>query len=341
MEWINIMSDYIKNINFKLYDFENVILEPYRCTLLEINKEKIDKNYFRFNLMSYNKFLHTLKTESITPKDMIRTDFDNIYFIPTSFNYYHMMIDCLPKLNGYFTNKDKTILLNKNFVDIFSGLYDILNEYLKFKNIKFFNYTKPNNSRSTNHRFFIKNLQLYASSNSDLLQSNIDIKNLAVHFWQKYVKDIFTPIKPFKKIFINRSIKGDLQGQNSNIRCGNQDEIIDELKKKDFELLDPNITDLKTTIKTCFEAKEIVGIHGAGLSNILFSQPGIKFTQLVSKTHNNKVQKHKEYHYKHISDILGLKYTVLYGFTKDGLKETDSLNKKELFYIKKQQLKDI
>jgi hypothetical protein len=335
------MSNYIKNINFKLYDFKNVILEPYRCTLFKNNNQNIDDYYFRFSLFSYNKFLHTLKTESVEPNDMIRTDFDDIHFVPTSFNYYHMMIDCLPRLNEYFTNNDKTILLNKNFVDVFPGLYDILNKYLKFKNIKFFNYEKPTNSISTNHRFFIKNLQLYASLNNDSLQANKDIKNLAVHFWQKYVQDIFTPIKPFRKIFINRSIKGDLQGQNSNARCGNQDEIFDELKKKDFELLDPNKIDLKTTIKMCFEAKEIIGVHGAGLSNILFTQPGVKFTQLVSRTNNNKIEKHKENHYKHISDILGLKYNVLYGFTKDGLKETDSLNKKELFYIKKEQLKVI
>ena len=335
------MSNYIKNINFKLYDFKNAILEPYRCTLFENNREKINESYFRFNLFSFNKFLHTLKTEKTSPKDMIRTDFDDIYFISTSFNYYHMMVDCLPKLNGYFTNRDKIILLNKNFIDVFSGLYDILNKFLKFKNIKFINYERPILSGSTNHRFFIKNLQLYASSNNDSLQANKVIKNLAVHFWQKYVQDIFTPVKPFRKIFINRSIKGDLQGQNSNVRCGNQDEIFDELRKKDFELLDPNKIDLKTTIKMCYESKEIIGVHGAGLSNILFAQPGIKFTQLVSKTNNNKIEKHKENHYKHISDILGLKYNVLYGFTKDGLRETDSLNKKELFYIKQEQMKEI
>jgi hypothetical protein len=323
------MSDYLKNINFKLYEFKNVILEPFRDMMLQIDGDKSKEFYHRFSYCSSGKFKGILKTVTTIPENTIRLDFDDAYFVGVSTNFYHMLVECLPKLNGYFTNRDETILLNKNFIDLFPGLYDILNDYLQFKNIQFVNYERPDKlSRITNQRFFIKNLKQYASSNVNVIQAFNEIKNLSVHFWQKYMQENFTPVTPFRKIYINRTIKGELQ---KRLRCGNQNEIYEQLKKKDFELLDPNETDLKTAIKMCHEAKEIVGVHGAGLTNILFSQPGIKFTQLVYNWPDT------ENIYKKLSDILGLKYNVIYGLNREGKYAT----MKELFNITQEQIKGI
>ena len=321
------MSNYIKNINFKLYEFKNVILEPFRDTILQINGKKSNEFYHRFSYCSRGKFRGILSTETPIPENMVRFDFDNVYFVGLNTNFYHMMVECLPKLNGYFTNRDETILLNKNFIDVFPGLYDILNNYLKFKNIQFVNYERPDKlSRVTNQRFFIKNLKQYSSTSLDVVKAFNETKNLSVHFWQKYMQENFKPVTPFRKIFINRTIKGKLQ---KRLRCGNQDEIYEQLKKKDFELLDPNEIDLKTAMKMCFEAKEIVGVHGAGLTNILFSQPGIKFTQLVYNWPD------MENIYKRISDILGLKYNVIYGLNSKG----EYATMKEVFDITLEQIK--
>jgi hypothetical protein len=325
------MSDYLKNINFKLYEFKNVILEPFRDMMLQIDNNNSNDFHYRFSYCSRSKFKGILKTETPTPENLIRFDFDDVYFVGVSTNFYHMLVECLPKLNGYFTNRDETILLNKNFIDLFPGLYDILNDYLQFKNIQFVNYERPDKlSRITKQRFFIKNLKQYASSNIDVIQAFKETKNLAVHFWQRYMQENFTPVTPFRKIFINRTIKGELQ---KRLRCDNQDEIYEQLKKKDFELLDPNETDLKTAIKMCYEAKEIVGIHGAGLTNILFSQPGTKFTQLVHYTPDESM----ESIYKRLSDIIGLKYNVIYGLNK----ENEYATIKEVFYITQEQIKGI
>jgi hypothetical protein len=325
------MSDYLKNINFKLYEFKNVILEPFRDMMLQIDGDKSKEFHHRFSHCSRGKFKGILKTVTTVPENTIRLDFDDAYFVGISTNFYHMLVECLPKLNGYFTNRDETILLNKNFIDLYPGLYDILNDYLQFKNIQFVNYEGPDKlSRITNQRFFIKNLKQYASTNANVIQAFNEIKNLSVHFWQKYMQENFTPVTPFRKIYINRTIKGELQ---KRLRCGNQNEIYEQLKKKDFELLDPNETDLKTAIKMCYEAKEIVGVHGAGLTNILFSQPGTKFTQLVHYMPDESM----ESIYKRLSDIIGLKYNAIYGLNK----ENEYATIKEVFYITQEQIKGI
>lgn len=321
MERITIMSDYIKNINFKLYEFGNAVVEPYRHFIFETNQNNTSTFYYRFTTCSYTKYNIIRNTFEKLPKDMRRTDFDDVFFIGTHNNYYHMMIECLPRLWGYFSNKDETILINKKILDSFNGLYNMLNDYMNFNKIIFNNYDRPFDSRMTNQRFFIKKLKLFASTNTNSEKAFSDIKNLAVAFWQRYTQEKFRPVKPFRKIFINRTIQGPLQ---KRLRCANQEEIYEQLKKKDFELLDPNKVDVLTAARMCYEAKEVIGVHGAGLTNILFCQPGTKFKQL---TYNNL----QEHIYKNIAKILGLEYDVSYGLKKDN---DDYATNEEQFYIR-------
>lgn len=316
MEWINIVSDYIKDIKFKLYEFKDVVIEPFKHILFN----PISEDNYRFASHSYSKYKDILSNYSVDSPDTIKTKYDDVFMIQTSPNCFHMMVESLPRLWAYHTNKDENILINKNILDRFEGLFDILNQYLNFKNIQFSNY-EVSKERITKHRFYVKTLKMFASTNSDVKKAVDDVKKLSVAFWQKYMQENFMPVTPFRKIFINRSIKGELQ---KRLRCGNQDEIFEKLKKKDFELLDPNEVNLKTAMKMCYEAKEIVGVHGAGLTNILFSQPGIKFTQLTYKNKQEDI-------YKNIANIMKLNYNVSYGLKKD---KDIYATEEELFYIK-------
>lgn len=322
------MSDNVNGLNFKLYTFNNAIIEPFRHFVLKTDENYKKDFYFRFTYCNFSKYKNILNQIKTEPDNMIKTEFDDVFFIPTSTNYYHMMIETLPRLWGYFKNKNETILINRNFIDTFNGLYDMLNDYMNFDKIIFSNYNRPSkgatliDGRITNQRYFINKLKLYGSTNINHLSSFDEVKNLAVAFWQRYTQEKFTSIKPFRKIFINRTIKENTL--QKKLRCANQEEIYKQLKKKDFELLDPNEVDVLTAAKMCYEAKEIVGVHGAGLTNIIFAQPGTKFTQL---TYNNK----QEDIYKKIANILKLDYKVSYGLKKD---KDEYAKDKELFYIR-------
>lgn len=316
LEWFNIVSDYIKDINFKFYQIDNAIIEPYKHVLFK----PLNIDNYRFTSHSYPKYDNTITNYSADGGDTIKTNYDDVFMIQTSPNYFHMMIESLPRLWGYHINRDENILINKNILDKFEGLYDILNQYLNFKNIQFSNYEVPKD-RITKHRFHVKKLKMFASTNKDVIKALDDIKKLSVAFWQKYIQDYFKPIKPFRKIFINRTVK---EGQGNNIRCGNQQEIYQFLKQYDYEILDPNKVNIKTAMRMCYEAKEIVGVHGAGLSNLLFCQPKIKFSQLTYKHP-------QEEFYKKISTYLNLNYKSIYGISKNG---DEYANENELFYIK-------
>lgn len=315
------MSSYIDNIDFKLYEFKDAILEPYKSILFRANNQLTSSDYYRFTSHSYPKYDYTINNFLDKPSDMIKTEYADGYFVNTIPNYFHMITECLPRLWGYLQYKNENILINKKIIDTFDGLYDILNEYLKFKNVTFLNYDVPKKYRITNHRLFVKNLKMFASTDKDCIKAFNDIKILAVEFWQRYVKEHFEYKKPYRKIFINRTIQGINQ---KNKRCGNQEEIYDFLKSKDYELLDPNKIDVKSAIKMCYEAKEIIGVHGAGLTNVIFCQPKVKFKQLVHKHP-------QEDHYKNIANILKLDYIPIYGLNKNNQIEH---NEQELFYIK-------
>ena len=69
------------------------------------------------------------------------------------------------------------------------------------------------------------------------------------------------------KLFIDRS-----DSKYSHCKIINNDDLIKFLKKEKFEIIKPENISLNEQIKKFNSAKTIIGAHGAGLTNIVFSK---------------------------------------------------------------------
>ena len=86
----------------------------------------------------------------------------------------------------------------------------------------------------------------------------------------KGIRSFFEPIIPMKslekKIYLTRS--------NKRIRhLKNEKEISSLLQKYGFEIIDADILSMQEQIKLFANTRYLVGLHGAGLTNILFAYP--------------------------------------------------------------------
>ena len=92
--------------------------------------------------------------------------------------------------------------------------------------------------------------------------------------------------KIFPKIYIDRS---DPQSNLKNFRyVVNEEELIDFLIKKDFTAIRLSDLNFEDEVKLFNEAETVVGLHGAGLSNLIWCNKNSKIIELKNK-YTNKV----------------------------------------------------
>ena len=125
-------------------------------------------------------------------------------------------------------------------------------------------------------------------------------------------KDI---LKSIRKIFLNENNSNEFK-KNKNIYIDRSDsnfnhnklvnnlEIIEYLKKKDFQIVKLSEFTFNEQIKLFNGAKIIIGSHGAGLTNIIFSEP---FTKIIEIGNPN----FDCYVFKNISSIHNFDYSFI------------------------------
>ncbi len=88
--------------------------------------------------------------------------------------------------------------------------------------------------------------------------------------------------KPFRKIYISRR-------KAEKRRLLNEEQFIDKLKQHDFEVHCLEDYTLQQKITLMNESTVVIGLHGAGLTNMLFMQAGTSVIELRKEgdTHNN------------------------------------------------------
>jgi len=204
-------------------------------------------------------------------------------------NYYHVLVDSLPRL----------YLLNQP-------------EYQNIDEIKLLFSSKP----TTLERFYIKklapkNVQITVIDNPESLYlidklifpsylSSADCGYLP-SVYIEYFRDKVLPKRESKKvnlIFISR-IKA------SSRRLINEDEIFESLSPYGFERYILEDLSIEAQIELFYDAEYVVGIHGAGLTNILFSHQ-IKVLELFPS-------EFCELHYYYLAKSLGHTYGYCHG----------------------------
>ena len=170
---------------------------------------------------------------------------ENSLVLGSSGNYWHDLIDFYSKIFSYDkkidNNIDKIIIGNSYIKDPIITLLKKLNIQKKIINID----TK---TKILKNSFFV--------SSKDTTKTN--------DFYRLLFMD--NNIKQTKNIYISR--------KDSNTRSiQNEDEVVNFLKKFDFEVYELSKLTFLEQIKIFNQAKIIVSMHGAALTNLMFCNP--------------------------------------------------------------------
>ncbi|WP_258103909.1 DUF563 domain-containing protein [Marinoscillum sp. MHG1-6] len=222
-------------------------------------------------------------------------------------NYYHFFTDVIPTLLfiSKIGLKDVVILIPKNasqksFVNEFFGMFPVLKE-LKIDSI-------PSGTQvKINSKVFFSKASRY-------------------QYPIKYLND--SPFREVLSLIGSRAVKRIFLYRPYGTRryLANTSELSEFLKLKGFECYDTSKMPLKEQI-ALFKSVEIcVGVHGAGLTNLAFSDQTYTLIEIVPES------KYTPLHYEHQTKILGGSYFRICG------KYTQ---KSDVFAVELDELKDL
>jgi len=98
------------------------------------------------------------------------------------------------------------------------------------------------------------------------------------------------------------------RGSSTTRRWLNEDECMGVLNSLGFKLIDPSKMSLIEQINTFSRAEVIVGAHGAGLTNLMFSCPGTKVIEIRSNEQGGEYS--SATCYEELSDIMGMEHHI-------------------------------
>jgi len=96
----------------------------------------------------------------------------------------------------------------------------------------------------------------------------------------------------------------------------NEADLIDKLRKQEFEIINPHHFEILEQMKIFSNAKIIISPHGSNLSNIIFCKKGTKIIE-ISPEFNNNYEKNISSKFKDIANTLSLDFKVIKADTVD------------------------
>jgi capsular polysaccharide biosynthesis protein len=231
-----------------------------------------------------------LKLESVFLSKKTRIEQESI-FILGSFpnNYFHWLIQMLPRISIVENNpllKDLPIVLPKDMKKYVKESLEIIGYLDKviFLDIGVYQFDKLHVCTP----LWIEHPDITYSQTIEWLRRNF-IKQES--YSQK------------RRIYISRK---DVTERNIT----NESDLEPILNEYGFEIITLSNYSVAEQVQLFQEAEMIIGVHGAGLSNLVFATPGCVVIEVF-------IEKASKRPYSHISQMIGLKYGFLIG-SKDG-----------------------
>ncbi|QKG55499.1 glycosyltransferase family 61 protein [Hymenobacter sp. BRD128] len=183
----------------------------------------------------------------------------------SSANYYHWIIDSLPRL----------LLLRDNFPKCKILLpYPIPAYILKTTTLLGFEEFIPVKNQEVT---YFKNLILVQHTSPPKFHSSIMIRRLR----QELLSSLsITAGDKSKRLYISRS-------KQTVRRLLNEDDILPILKSNNFEIITFEGMPFEDQVRMIIASKLIVSTHGANLTNILFAYPGTTVVEMHNKNTDN------------------------------------------------------
>ncbi len=250
----------LKNINFRNYDYNylktDFILDTKYLFPISIKSNQTSTNLFSH--LYYKKYNHFFAKDYY---DFIKKNFNNLETFSNSFiigshnNYYHFIIDILPRIFGY-NDISKKYVDNIIFSETKLGQNDIIKSVIDYKEIDQEIITlKQGTYKFINSIFTVKQ----------------SLQNIINNYRKLFSGNLNNTSK--KNIYISRS-------DAKQRKIINEHELINKLKNLNFEIIRLSELTFLDQIKLFNSAKCIVGLHGAGFTNLIFSNPGTSVIEI-------------------------------------------------------------
>jgi len=192
--------------------------------------------------------------------------------------YFHWLTDALPRLvasNKFFDNRPVVLPDNYKKEKYITQSLQLIDRTLEFYNPR--------------KMLVVKNLLLPSHTSSSGNYNKKLINKLRNLFLEKYRKSAG------RRIFISRQ-KAEWR------KITNEDEVVNLLKSYDYEIHYFEEYSFKRQVEIMAETKSLIGLHGAGLTNMLFMPENGQVLEL-----RNRNDSHRNCYYSLASD-LGHKY---------------------------------
>ena len=209
-------------------------------------------------------------------------------------NYFHWLMDILPKIRIFSSEYS----INKIDYFYLGNLTSSQEQSLKFLGIK-----KKQIIKSTIHKH-INAKKLFFVTHPWYSKGKFHDQSYNLPRWQIiWIKKTFLKFK--KKFKINKNIYIDRsESKFSHCQIINHLELNKYLKKKKFEVVKLANQSFSRQIYMFWNAKCIIGAHGAALTNLVFCKPKTKVLELKPFGHPGK-------NYQRISEISNLNYSSM------------------------------
>lgn len=261
--------------NILLLNEKKEIINPYDEKVMSLNKESFyDNNIYKGEIPEINK------------KNIIN---GNVFFFVYNFdNYYHFIYDTLPYIYTYFElkkdNDDLKLLVNYPNKD--------KNEFYRFNTDFLYKLVDKEDIIIHGKNNIYQNIFISTSLTHGGL-SNKPPRNEIFEIYEKLkvninIHNIQEKYKNIKNIYISR--RTWLNKDKSNIgtdytsrrKMINETELVEELKKHEFEEIFAENLNSDEKIYLFSNAEKIIGSIGGGMANLLFSHKNTKSYIIVS-----------------------------------------------------------
>ena len=260
LDLIDIILNNNTSSKISLTNIKSIYLYSYLWTVIT-NDFYIFKDFERVysNIKHQDHIL--IRQEELEKKLQLTNEIKGNYFLlGGENNYWHLLIDFLPRLvclNEIDLN-NTLIIINSDISDKFQLFILKIIKLMNLKNVKFIKINRINQ--------LYKFEKLFISSRPSV--------NFAYDFYKKIIGQ-FTEKKPVKNIYVRR-------GSVINRKVINENEVEEVLLKYNYEIVDCVNLSVDEQIKKFSSAKNIIIVHGASLANLLFAPNNINVIEIRS-----------------------------------------------------------
>ena len=177
-------------------------------------------------------------------------------------NYFHWINDCLPSLRAYFHYAEHQGVRPKVLISPFSK------DSFQYQFLLLLGVCKDDIIFKTTTTILCKSLLVYNLPYQVKPKSpewnHMHFLNRTNYDWLREKLMPVRKVKPTRKVFVVRNTK--------ERRIVNQAEVAAQLIEKGFSVVDVSLLSVKEQIDLFSETSVLITVHGAGLTNIVFSE---------------------------------------------------------------------